>query len=67
MAIADLVVILQVPNPRLPDDAYWETILLLQKVSTITSSGCTEFLQAPELQQGILHVGYSLSGKKGGV
>lgn len=25
MAIADLVVILQVPNPRLPDDAHWET------------------------------------------
>lgn len=67
MAIADLVVILQVPNPRLPDDAYWETMIFHQSAHTITSSGCLEFLQAPELHLGILHVGYSLSGKKGGV
>lgn len=31
MAIADLVVILQVPNPRLPDDAHWETTISIKQ------------------------------------
>lgn len=52
MAIVDAA-ILQVPNPRLPDDAYWETTILRQTAHTITSSGCLERPQAPKLHPGI--------------